>query len=238
MNLVIDIGNTHTRMGIFAGSNMVCERLWKPGAALELIGKYHPERCGVACVGICPEMLARELGQGGVEVVRISGLLPSPLKMLYDTPATLGADRLAAAVGAWMLKSGKPLLVIDCGTCVTFDYVSAAGEYLGGNISPGAFLRLQAMHEHTASLPLVEPSAEYPSIGKSTAEALLAGASMGVMREIEGYVDSFFRNNPDGHVFLTGGGLPATDFGKEKNISMEKGLVLRGINAILNETDS
>ena len=220
MTLAIDIGNTHIRIGVFAGEDMVCDRLWEPGAVLELAGKCQPDRCGVACVGAFPEKLEGELEQSGVEVVRITGLSSTPLKMRYDTPATLGADRLAAAVGAWTLESGKPLLVIDCGTCVTFDYVSAAGEYLGGNISPGVFLRLQAMHEHTTLLPLVEPFGGYTPIGKSTAEALQAGASMGVRREIEGYVESFLRENPEGHVLLTGGGLPEMDFAKGKDISI------------------
>lgn len=238
MNLAIDIGNTHTRMGVFAGESLVCNQMWESGAIEQLADRYHPKRCGIACVGTCPETLERELRQSGAEVVRITGLTPTPLKMCYETPATLGADRLAAAVGAWTLESGRPLLVIDCGTCVTFDYVSAAGEYMGGNISPGVFLRLKAMHEHTTLLPLVEPFGGYTSIGKSTAEALQAGASMGVRREIEGYVESFLRENPEGHVFLTGGGLPEMDFAKGKDISIEKDLVLRGINAILNETDS
>lgn len=238
MNLAIDIGNTHTHMAVFNGSQMLREWQWEPGCLVQNLRGIQIERCAVACVGRYHDELRVELRQSGVEPLAVSGLTPTPLKMLYETPATLGADRLAAAVGAWTLKPGMPLLVIDCGTCITSDYVSAAGEYLGGNISPGEALRLEAMHDKTAQLPRCSIAGATVSVGRNTTQALQAGAHLGVAYEIRGYANDFLADNPEGHVFLTGGGLMRTGIKEEKRITIEKALVLKGLNAILNETNS
>ncbi|MDE6222417.1 MAG: type III pantothenate kinase [Muribaculaceae bacterium] len=124
---------------------------------------------------------------------------------LYDSPETLGADRLAAAVGAASLIPGRDLLVADIGTASTFDLVSAAGEYLGGNISPGPGMRLRALNHFTARLPLVSGhSGQIPPVGRNTADALRSGAMRGVVAELLYYSD----HGRSREIVLSGGWAP------------------------------
>ncbi|MBR3283933.1 MAG: type III pantothenate kinase [Alloprevotella sp.] len=238
MNLIIDIGNTHTRIAIFRANELLDYWQWEPGTLSSHIGEMPVEHCAIACVGRFSDALRKEIDEIGVEQLLVSGMTPTSLKMRYQTPETLGADRLAAAVGAWSLQKGRALLVVDSGTCVTFDYVSAEGEYLGGNIAPGASMRLQAMHRDTALLPKCDTAADLQPIGRNTRQAMQAGAQLGLRREIEGYIYAFMEENPDGHIFLTGGGLPQSRLYEhfDQKITIDKFLVIKGLNEILNET--
>ena len=128
-----------------------------------------------------------------------------PLENRYGTPATLGADRLAAAVGASALRPGEDLLVADIGTACTYDFVSADGEFLGGNIACGPGMRLRALHHYTARLPLVSGHFEnIPHYGTTTEEAMRSGAMQGVVAELMLY-SGFGRNR---RLMLSGGWAP------------------------------
>lgn len=117
----------------------------------------------------------------------------------------MGADRLAADIGARSMYPESTLLVIDAGTCVTFDVIDASGKILGGAISPGVSLRLKAMHEHTAALPLPDLCGEHPVMACDTVSAMRSGAVNGLMWEIEGYIRHTLSLFPDLHVCFTGG---------------------------------
>lgn len=137
--------------------------------------------CSVADTDL-PDLLR---ATGAPLLIELTGQTPVPLRNLYSSPETLGADRLAAAVGAWSLMPARDLLVADIGTACTFDVVSSAGEFLGGNISPGPGMRLRALNRFTARLPLVSGHADFiPGIGTNTVEALRAGAMRGVVAEL------------------------------------------------------
>lgn len=129
---------------------------------------------------------------------------PTPLRVGYRTPSTLGADRLAAAVGAWHLAQAPEVLVVDVGTAVTYDFVRG-NEYVGGNIAPGIGMRLRALNHYTARLPLVESRGPIEPWGGDTIMALRSGAVDGVVAEIEYYAR---RLGPDAKVVLTGGAAP------------------------------
>lgn len=139
-------------------------------------------------------------------VITLDATTPSPLGIDYRSAATLGADRIAAAVGAWSLSDchDKELLIIDIGTAVTYDRVSAEAVYLGGNIAPGLFMRLKALHHYTARLPLVDPreDAKSPLWGDDTKAALLAGALRGIVAETEYYHRTL---GNEAKVIMTGG---------------------------------
>ena len=124
-------------------------------------------------------------------------------KNLYKSPLTLGQDRkavLSAISQKENLINGG--LIIDLGTCATFDYLDSSLNYYGGNIAPGLRMRLRAMHEFTSKLPLVEPIADWKVIGSDTQTALVAGAMSGLLNEIKGYIRHF---DQPSSVFLTGG---------------------------------
>lgn len=130
---------------------------------------------------------------------------PEAREWLKDIPAGLGADRVAADIGARSMMPEHTLLIIDAGTCLTFDVIGRDGSILGGAISPGINLRLRAMHEHTAALPLLDAEGEHPVLGYDTPTSMRSGAINGIRWEIEGYIRTMQKMYPDLHVFMTGG---------------------------------
>lgn len=156
-----------------------------------------------------------------------------PIAVRYQTPETLGRDRIAVAVGANFSQPQKDILVIDAGTAITFEVIEAAGIYLGGNISPGMTTRLHALNRFTKRLPLVSQKEDVPLLGTSTETAILAGVVNGIVYEMDGYIDELKNKYPGLYVFLTGG--HASYFKKRlKNaIFADKNLVLIGLNRIL-----
>lgn len=130
---------------------------------------------------------------------------PEAWEWLKDIPAGLGADRVAADIGARSMMPEHTLLIIDAGTCLTFDVIGRDGTILGGAISPGINLRLRAMHEHTAALPLLDAEGEHPVLGYDTPTSMRSGAINGIRWEIEGYIRTMQKMYPDLHVFMTGG---------------------------------
>ena len=130
---------------------------------------------------------------------------PEAREWLKDIPTGLGADRVAADIGARSMMPEHTLLIIDAGTCLTFDVIGRDGTILGGAISPGINLRLRAMHEHTAALPLLDAEGEHPVLGYDTPTSMRSGAINGIRWEIEGYIRTMQKIYPDLHVFMTGG---------------------------------
>jgi type III pantothenate kinase len=157
---------------------------------------------------------------------------PVPIRNAYASPATLGMDRLAAAVGAWSLKPDHDLLVVDAGTAVTFDFVSADGTYKGGNIAPGISLRLKSLHEHTGALPLVPARGDAPQFGRDTETAIRSGVINGLRHELDGYIAELASEYPSLLVFLTGGDAESFDIKAKSSTFAVPDLVLLGLARI------
>ena len=150
-------------------------------------------------------------------------------KWLDNIPEGYGADRLAADIGAIAACPTGPLLVVDAGTCITYDVIDSNHRILGGSISPGIALRLRAMHEHTAALPLFEPEGFAPVIGTEIEGALRGGCANGVRWEIEGYAREIIAQLPGLKLFYTGG-VPLVFAPEiEKFAVHDPYLVLRGL---------
>ena len=166
---------------------------------------------------------------------------PVPIVNRYDTPQTLGQDRLAAAVGAESLCPDENLLIIDAGSAITYDFVSDKGEYMGGNIAPGLKMRLTMLQRMTKKLPLVEVEENelIPLFGKNTRDAIAAGVIRGIAYEVKGYMRTLSEKVPHFQTFLTGGNAPyilnnvRTSRTEKRDIRVEKNLVLIGLNTIL-----
>lgn len=164
--------------------------------------------------------------------------LPVPIKNRYATPETLGNDRLAGAVGAAYLFPHEPVLIIDAGTCIKYDFVNAHGEYLGGAISPGLYMRFQAMHNYTGRLPLIKPDmletfAATDLTGNSTSNALLSGGARGALFEAEGFIKAYEERYPGLYIILTGGDMAFFELHLKRKIFALPQLVLTGLNIIL-----
>lgn len=189
--ITLDQGNSSTKMVAYAptdGSELGCAVVNSHESMLAV--RRQLEALDVCAAIGCSVADGRDLSQLMALIdtplkMQLGADTPVPLKNLYGSPETLGADRLAAAVGAAALCPADDLLVADIGTACTFDVVTAAGEFLGGNIAPGPGMRLRALNSFTARLPLVSGHADFiPGIGSNTVEALRCGAMRGVVAEL------------------------------------------------------
>lgn len=168
-------------------------------------------------------------------------MTPVPIVNKYDTPHTLGQDRLAAAVGAKSLCPNENLLIIDAGSAITYDFVTDKGEYMGGNIAPGIKMRFTILQRMTKKLPLVETEENelIPLFGKNTRDAIAAGVIRGIAYEVKGYMRTLREKMDHFQTFLTGGNAPyilnnvRTSRTEKREIRYEKNLVLIGLNTIL-----
>ncbi len=151
----------------------------------------------------------------------------------YDTPGTLGKDRLAAVIGAHALYPAHPCLVIDPGTCITYDVITQDGKYLGGNISPGYYMRRQAMHRYTDKLPLVDAKENNPLLGTSTVKAMQNGAFYGTTGEIESFIRWIKKDFTGIKVLMTGGDAEMFANHLNSKIFVLPNLVMIGLNEIL-----
>ncbi len=156
-----------------------------------------------------------------------------PIINKYQTPKTLGNDRLANAVGAWVLNPNKNSLVIDLGTCIKYDLINQKGEYLGGNIAPGFTMRYQAMHHFTDQLPLIQDYQLKTNYGVDTKSSLQAGVQLGIIHEINGFIERYSQQFNGLTIFMTGGDLKYFDKSIKKHIFANSNLTLIGLNEIL-----
>lgn len=209
MNVILDIGNSVAKVTVFDERKPIARRLLTDSAKetfREILSSSGVTDGAFSCVGNDPNGLIDVLLEIVPNALRLSGLTPVPLAVDYLTPETLGADRLAASVGASTVCPKSDLLIIDIGTCITYDYVTASGRYSGGNISPGIGMRLRSLHRDTAALPLVSAKGDFSTTGRNTETAIRAGVLLGIRREIEGTIQAFKQACPPGKTFLTGGG--------------------------------
>ncbi len=237
MNLAIDVGNTCSKLVAF-DNDVVVDELRVDHDKWDAIPTFcsnHPFEKGIcsSVVALPTDKLALLDSLPFSVMMLKSGLTPAPIANKYSTPDTLGTDRLAAAVGAHAKAGGRTALVIDVGTCITYDLVTAAGEYLGGNISPGPTMRLRALNAFTDKLPLVERKGDTPLLGSSTETAIRSGVMRGMEHEINGYIDEFSNKYPDLLVYLTGGIQLNLHSSKKNGIFADSFIVPYGLNKIL-----
>jgi type III pantothenate kinase len=146
----------------------------------------------------------------------------------------LGADRIALVAGAIEIYDKQNVLVIDAGTCITYDFITAKNEYLGGGISPGMGIRFRSLNTFTQKLPLIEYREEFQLIGKNTENSILSGVLNGVICEIDGIIEKYKENFGELQIILSGGNTIFFDKRLKNNIFAFPKLLLYGLNSILN----
>lgn len=229
MILAIDVGNTHQKAALFDASGNILPIT--ATEALNMLGGQVLIGVVVSAVTDVPSDIARAIALR-TDVLVVDRDTSIPIRNAYTTPATLGTDRLCAAIGAWSLFKGVPLIVMDAGTCLKYEYVSADGTYLGGAIAPGLNMRLRSMHEGTAKLPLLDAEPDAPMIGTTTATSMHSGAFYSMLCEMEGRIARFVHNDPAGKVLITGGDHIALASHLKYPIFADPFLVLRGLYEI------
>lgn len=207
MNLSIDIGNSLIKYGLFEKNNLTLNGIIQKvdfSMLKQMISTNKVEHIIYAAVAEVPSELKMILDDFK-SVVALQANTPVPLQNMYLTPETLGKDRLANVCGAIALFPGMDVLVVDLGTCLKFDVVTADGSYLGGAISPGMQMRFRALNQQTALLPLVTPLLEPQLVGRNTEESIRSGVMNGMMAELNDIIRQYNKMFPRLEIVLTGG---------------------------------
>lgn len=237
-NLTIDNGNTSVKVAFFIGTELVAtNRFMRRDVRLldRFISTYKPDSA-IMCSTASSEASQRVeelINQRCSRVMSLTHETPMPITLGYRTPQTLGRDRIATAVCAWSIAQGGDVLVIDAGTAITYDLVTADGCFVGGNIAPGLGLRFKSLHEHTGRLPLVDADGDTPVMGYDTQTAIRSGVLLGLLGEIRSCIATLKMSHPGLTVFLTGGDgkLLHSRLGEEGVIYQEH-LAAEGLNRI------
>ena len=237
LNLVIDIGNSQTKVAVFDAGEIVqvtCMESLNIARLADLKRNYPAlNQAILSSVAKVDSELLKVLKKDYDYFIEFDHQTAVPIGNLYESKETLGLDRLAAAVGGIFLFPDKELLVIDAGTAITFDLVDKNHHFLGGNISPGLKMRFRALHEFTRKLPEIEKADLWPAIGKTTEEAIRAGVQNGMIYEIDGMIDQVRKDWPECQVILTGGDLFFFDKKLKNTIFVKFEITLIGLNRIL-----
>ena len=209
MILTIDVGNTRIKSAVFENNTLIEASVFSNEnfqTEIENILSLNKKIkvLVVASVGKL-EKQSFESFSNRVKIYFISRESNFPFQNNYATPTTLGIDRMVLSAGAVLQFPNKNRLIIDAGTCVTYDFVDDNNNYQGGAISPGIRLRYAAMHNYTAKLPLLSIQEPQSIIGNSTNQSLHSGVINGLTFEIEGYIDSLMSKNENFIIILTGG---------------------------------
>jgi len=234
-HISIDIGNTLSKVGIFKEGILLHNASFK-NEDLQGIKAYvlanQAEHIILSSVAKSSIELINCL-KDSAPIIELSHETSLPFSNNYQTPQTLGMDRVAGIAGAMHFYPETNCLVIDAGTCNTYDFVSKEGIYQGGSISPGLHMRLKAMHEFTGKLPLLNYQEIEDWIGKDTQTSMLTGVIWGMVNEINGFIARYDEAFGDLKVIITGGDAPKFVKHLKKNVFAEPNLLLFGLNKIL-----
>lgn len=237
MNLIIDIGNTATKLAIFESDKLIEKKQVASLSADKLkaiFEEYKSISHSILCSVTNHAAEIETFLQSKTNFIHFDYLTKIPIKNLYATPETLGKDRLAAAIGAHAVFPDQNVLCIDIGTCIKYDFVSEGGEYLGGAISPGISMRYKSLHQFTDKLPLITTSTdEIKLIGSSTEESIRSGVQLGVIAEISHIMMRYTESYPKLQFVITGGGSVELQKHLKKDIFASPNLVLYGLNKVL-----
>jgi type III pantothenate kinase len=235
LNLVIDSGNTQAKAALIEQDEIITSARsgnndWS--FVFDMLNKNNPTFAIISDVSGTTSALVRDLKEN-MDVIYMTGETPVPLKLNYSTPETLGPDRIAAAVYGKKMFPDNNVLIIQTGTCITYEFVSGEGEYSGGSISPGIDMRLKSMNTFTAKLPLVKKQEIDYLIGKTTKESILSGVINGCIAEIDGIIDQYRKKFSELKVVAGGGDIFFFDKKLKNRIFATENLVLKGLNEIL-----
>jgi type III pantothenate kinase len=235
MNLIIDIGNTSTKLAWFEGrEKLSLSRINELTAEVlkRELSDHKIENAIISSVKELPENTGQLLSASVTNVHILSYKSKLPFSLDYETPETLGADRIAAVAGAFSLFPLSEVLIIDAGTAITYDYLSGS-VYKGGNISPGLNMRFMALNKFTGKLPLISPADQFTLPGRNTTDAILAGVITGVTYEINEYIRTFEKNNINVKILLTGGDSRYLKDRISYQYTFMPDIVIDGLNYIL-----
>ena len=237
MNLIVDVGNTYVKFAIYNSYNLIFKlsfELSEFKKQYKTLKKEFPklEKAIISSVGHLSKDQV-ELIKKDLPVIELNSMTKLPYNNLYKTPKTLGVDRMALVGASVQQFSDKNVLIIDAGTCITYDFITKENNYLGGAISPGIRLRYKTLNNLTANLPLLETEEPKSIIGNSTETSIHSGVVNGVVKEIDGIIDQYIEDYLDLTVILTGGDAIFLSNQLKNTIFANSNFLLEGLNFIL-----
>jgi type III pantothenate kinase len=241
LNLVIDIGNSSQKIAVFERRNLIHTEITTSldsKKLAQILAQYPCSHSIISSVKQEVTALEQYLGQQST-YIRFSADTPNPIHNQYQSPDTLGLDRLAAMAAVYALFPKQTTLVVDAGTCITYDMLDAQGSYFGGSISPGIQMRFRALHEFTGRLPLASFSPEHIDlVGMDTPTALQSGVVNGVLAEVNGIITQYQQKHAQLNVVFCGGDANFFDSQLKNSIFASNSsciphLVLIGLNEII-----
>lgn len=235
MNLTIDIGNTQTKLGIFDGNGLMYHAIFERltlSTVKSLYTNFAIDKVILAAVAPYDRSIEEYIEHNSF-YLRFDSDTPVPIVNDYQTPHTLGLDRLAGVIGATGLFPNNDILVIDAGTCITFDFLNKDHHYLGGSITPGISIRFRSLNTYTGRLPLLEKEEAGDIIGNSTKQAILSGVLNGIIAEMNGMIRQYEQQFPAISIVLTGGDAQFFESHLESKIFADPNIVLFGLNKII-----
>jgi type III pantothenate kinase len=236
MNLIIDVGNTRIKTAVFDDGKMIHNESLTNDSfiseAKKIIKKYKCTSAIISSVGSVNKSQIDEL-RAEISLIELDYNTKVPFVNKYSTPKTLGVDRIALVSSAISTYPSKNVLIIDAGTCITYDFLNNEGNYYGGAISPGLQMRYKALNVFTEKLPLLEPSEKFELLGNSTETSIHSGIINGVINEIDGMIKQYRKKNTDLTVVLTGGDVNFLSNRLKNGIFANPNFLLEGLNTIL-----
>jgi len=236
MKLILDLGNTNHKVALFDADNLVLletnRRINVPIIRAIVKRNAGIDACILSSVVSIPTALQAFL-EHNFRFILLDRYTPVPIRNLYCSPQSLGKDRLAAAVGGYTRFPGEPVLIINCGTAITYDVVNEKGEFLGGAIAPGMQMRFTALHTFTSQLPLLNYAEIDFLTGNSTDSSVLSGVINGMTAEIEGMIARYQKAFPGIKVILSGGDLNYFVNRLKISIFAVPNIVIYGLHQIL-----
>jgi len=235
LKLVIDLGNSRAKAAVYEGNELI---------SLQIVENPTPEKFSALTLdelNLTAGIISSVAGDPtsytavypGLNWIVLDSDTAVPIINNYETPETLGKDRLAAVTAAHLLHPGKDMLVIDAGTAITYDFINRDGVYSGGSISPGLAMRFNSLHTFTRRLPLLQTQEIDYLIGRNTNESILSGVINGIRCEIDGIIDQYRLSWPELRILLTGGDTKYFEKTLKNNIFATPNLVLTGLKLIL-----
>lgn len=236
MNLIIDVGNTFIKLAIYSKGRLLKKETVDQSdfeaSLIILLEKYAIKKSIISTVGKLKKSKLKKI-LNHIPLLELSSETKVPFKNLYKTPKTLGVDRIALVAASVEKYPDNNVLIIDAGSCITYDFVNTENCYLGGAISPGIRLRYETLHNLTANLPLLEKKQPRNIIGNSTETSIHSGVINGVLIEIDGIVKEYVTKYSDLTIILTGGDAKFLSKRLKSSIFANSNFLLEGLNYIL-----
>lgn len=236
-NLIIDWGNTRVKLAVFSKGHLI-QQYAAPKLSADKLKKLVPEfekmHILLCSVSHQSDELEQFLVSETTHFFKLLHKTPLPIAMAYQTPQTLGYDRIANTVAAFKLrKNNNHCLVIDAGTCLKIDFLHAEQGYMGGSISPGLTMRYKALNNYTSALPLINNPQESQLIGHSTIQSINSGVLNGMRCELTGMIEQYQKQYNNLTIFITGGDAHFFEKALKNDIFAHVFLTLVGLNEIL-----